>query len=63
MNLSENTKIHGLVSGLIRGQNERVDELNARILGRFESDQPLQPNFSVRPVSTKYSHFPIIETR
>lgn len=63
MNLSENTKIHGLVSGLIRGQNERVDELNTRILGRFESDQPLQPNFSVRPVSTKYSHFPIIDQR
>lgn len=63
MNLSDNTKIHGLVSGILRGQNERVDELNERILGRFESDQPLQPNFSVRPVSTKYSHFPIVEGR
>ena len=65
MNLTEfDNKIQGLVSGtspLLVGQHERVDVLNKRILDRFSPDYPLQPNMNVRPVPTKYSHFPIIE--
>lgn len=65
MNISEETnKIQGLVPekpGIIYRQNERVDELNERILGRFYPDLPLQPNLNVRPVPTKYSHFPVID--
>ena len=62
MNISEETnKIQGLTPGISYGQNERVDELNERILGRFYPDMPLQPNINVRPVPTKYSHFPIID--
>jgi hypothetical protein len=63
MNLSDNSKINGLITGLLRGQYDRVDELNTRILGRFVPDQQLQPNFDARPISTKYSHFPIIESK
>ena len=64
MNLSESNKIQGVIPetpGILYGQFERVDELNDRILGRFYPDMPLQPNLDVRPVPTKYSHFPIID--
>lgn len=61
MNISESNKIMGLTDGILYGQNERVDELNTRILARFRPDQPLQPNLDVRAVPTKYSHFPIID--
>jgi len=64
MNLSESNKIQGLIPetpGILYGQFERVDELNDRILGRFYPDIPLQPNLDVRPVPTKYSHFPVID--
>jgi len=61
MDLTETNKIHGLPDGILYGQNARVDELNDRILGRFYPDMPLQPNLHVRPVPTKYSHFPVID--
>lgn len=65
MNITEfDNKIQGLVSHtspLLVGQHERVDELNKRILDRFSPDSPLQPNMDVRPVPTKYSHFPVID--
>jgi len=64
MNLYESSKIQGIIPetpGILYGQFERVDELNDRILGRFYPDMPLQPNLDVRPVSTKYSHFPVID--
>jgi len=59
-------KLQGLVPqvpGIMYGQNERVDELNSRIYDRFRPDQPLQANLNVRPTSTKYSLFPIIDLR
>lgn len=59
-------KIQGLipqVPGIMYGQNDRVDELNSRIYDRFRPDHPLQANLDVRPTSTKYSLFPIIDLR
>ena len=53
--------IHGLVPGVLYGQNERVDQLNSRILDRVRPDSILAPNFDVRPVPTKYSRFPVID--
>jgi hypothetical protein len=48
---------------LYQGQFDRTDELNNRILERNEPDKPLAPNFSPRPVLTKYSHFPMLDSR
>jgi hypothetical protein len=48
-------------AGILYGQNARVDELNTRILSRFSCDTPLQANFDVRPVPTKYARFPVID--
>lgn len=39
------------------------DEINDRISMRVAPDAALQPNFDPRPVSTKYSLFPIIDRR
>lgn len=55
--------MYGVPSGILYGQNERVDELNDRIQSRQFSDKPLAPNFSARPLMSKYSHFPIFERR
>ena len=53
----------GIVQGFYCGQQDRVDELNTRIQSRFVPDSELRPNYDIRPVSTKYSHFPIIDRK
>jgi hypothetical protein len=63
MSLIENKPLYGVQYGISIGQNERVDELNERILERSFPDMQLQPNFDPRPVSTKYSLFPIIDMK
>jgi hypothetical protein len=51
------------IPGILYGQNERVDELNERLFQRVIPTNELQPNFDPRPVSTKYSLFPILDPR
>jgi len=60
MNLTANTiKPNGLIDGVHREvivtQHERTDELNQRLASRYFPDIPLEPNFSSRPLSTKYN--------
>jgi hypothetical protein len=38
-------------------------ETNSRLWDRNVPSEPLQPNFSVRPVLTKYSVLPIVDPR
>lgn len=65
--VNKSDKIEGLFpsgyAGVLIGQNERVEELNRRVIDRISTDAPLQPNFDPRPVATKYSLFPIIDRR
>ena len=61
MDLYKNDKIHGVPEGVSYGQYDRVDELNNRMNARNISDSALEPNFNIRPVSTKYAHFPIMD--
>ena len=63
MNIHENQRIPGLHQGAQSGQNERVDELNARFVGRQFTDNKLKPNLSIRPVQTKYTHFSVLDDR
>jgi len=42
---------------------ERTQELSDRIAERNIPSQPLAPQFSMRPVSTKYSILPIVDQR
>lgn len=60
---SNNIPFYGVPNGCFVGQNDRVDELNTRIQTRQFSDTTLPPNYDPRPVSTKYSVFPVIERR
>lgn len=63
---SENNPIlspYGSPIGLISGQEERVEELNMRIMERKFPDVDFQPNFSPRPVMTKYTMLQIIDQR
>lgn len=55
--------MEGVHTGVSYGQFDRVDELNDRIQKRHFPDKPLAPNFSGRPVMTKYSRFQIIDRR
>ena len=63
MNINQDYLIAGAVQGVQYGQNERVDELNDRIAERHFPDMALEPNYSCRPVPTKYSQFPIVNRR
>jgi hypothetical protein len=54
---------NGIVEGFYCGQQDRVDELNARIQSRFIPDNALRPNYDPRPVSTKYALFPTIDRK
>jgi len=56
-------EMYGVVNGLYLCNNDRVEELNERISSRNIPSAPLQPQFSQRPVSTKYAFMPILDRR
>ena len=55
--------MRGVINGFYQCNQERVDELNNRIYSRNVPSQPLQPNFDIQPVSTKYARLPILDRR
>lgn len=61
MDLNESQKLLGVHEGVICGQNERLDELNLRLVDRQFPDSPLAPNIDVRPVQTKYTKFSVLD--
>lgn len=56
----------GLIAGVHREplirESETLNDINNRIQSRYFSDFPLEPNFSSRPVSTKYNLMPTVTT-
>ena len=48
---------------LYYGQQDRVEELNAKIVNRSFPDAPLETSFGPRPTPTKYAHFPVANLR
>jgi len=56
----EKSYIQGVHQKPVIGQHERLDELNSRIQSRQFPDHALEPLFSTRPVSTKYSFMGIV---
>ena len=54
---------NGIVEGVYYGQQERINELNNRIQTRHFPDVALPPNFDPRPVSTRFSLFPVLNIR
>jgi hypothetical protein len=55
--------LNGIPEYLYYGQNDRVEELNTRIIDRLNTSSALEPNFDPRPVPTKYALFPIVDRR
>ena len=56
-------QLNGVVNGYYVCNTERDVELSNRIAARNMPSRPLQPQFSMRPVSTKYALLPIIDRR
>jgi hypothetical protein len=57
------SKLYGVVDGLYYCNNKRNIELDNRIYDRNIPSSALQPEFSLRPVSTKYAVMPILDQR
>jgi hypothetical protein len=55
--------MHGVIDGAFFCNDGRVEELNKRLAARNVPSQPLQPQFSIRSVPTKYSKLPILDQR
>jgi len=55
--------MYGVVDGVYFCNEERLDEINSRIAKRNIPSAPLKPEFSPRPVSTKYAILPILDRR
>jgi hypothetical protein len=47
----------------IRQGNQRTEELNDRMGYRNVPSAPLQPQFDIRPLSSKYAKMPIVDRR
>ena len=58
-----NNNMYGVVNGLYECNNDRIEQLNDRISIRNIPSSVLQPQFSTRPVSTKYALLPIVDRR
>jgi len=58
MDMNDSQKIYGVPEGIYYGQFDRTEELNDRLGSRHFPDIALQPNYTPRPVQTKYAHFP-----
>jgi len=59
--MNTNEKMHGVVTGYFRCNEERDEELNNRISDRNIPSTTLQPQYSIRPVATKYGYMPILD--
>ena len=57
------SELYGAVRGLFLCNNKRTVELDNRIYERNIPSTSLQPQFSIRPVSTKYNIMPILDER
>jgi hypothetical protein len=53
---------YGVEYGVSVGQQAHTEDLNDRIYQRMFPDVDLKPNFDPRPVSTKYSILPIVDS-
>ena len=53
--------MYGVVDGVYFCNEERLNEINERINERNIPSESLRPEFSLRPVSTKYALLPIVD--
>lgn len=58
-----NSQMYGVTDGVYYCHLDRASELNERIAGRNVPSNPLQMQFTSRPVSTKYDLMSIVDRR
>jgi hypothetical protein len=63
MDLQSSFTLTNVHQGVQYKEDTHVNKLNSRLSDRQFGDSPLEPNFDMRPVPTKYSVFPIINRR
>lgn len=61
--MSDPDSMYGVVNGFYECNMERTEELNKRLNSRNVPSSNLQPQYSLRPVSTKYAIMPILDRR
>ena len=54
-------KMYGVVNGLYLCNHNRVDEINSRMSDRNVPSSSLQPQYSIRPTSTKYGYMQVLD--
>jgi hypothetical protein len=62
-NIGEQSKMYGVVDGIYYCNQERTNELSRRMAARNIPSAPLQPQYAVRPVATKYDMMSIVDRR
>ena len=55
--------MEGVINEVFVCQQERTEALNRRLYSRNVPSAPLQPQFSMRPVPTKYTLMPLVDER
>jgi hypothetical protein len=55
--------MYGVVDGVYYNHLDRTEELSKRMYNRNIPSSALQPNFSIRPVATKYDIMPVFDRR
>ena len=63
MSALDETQMYGVIKGLYLNNIDKDNELNERISNRNIPSSYLKPQFSLRPVSTKYEIMSIIDRR
>ena len=56
-------KLYGVINGAYLCNMARTEELNERLYSRNIPSAPLQQQFSIRPVPTKYTKMMILDQR
>ena len=51
----------GVINGMYTCNHERVDDINNRISDRNVPSTGLQPQYSIRPVATKYGYMQVLD--
>ena len=59
----DNSNMHGVVSGVYICNDGRLDEMNNKMYERNIPSANLQPQYSIRPTSTKYGYMQILDQR
>jgi hypothetical protein len=59
--MNKEDKMYGVVNGYFRCNEDREEELNQRISSRNIPSNDLQPQYGIRPTSTKYGYMPILD--